>query len=100
MIVLANLKEDVRPEDYERWVRETYSPTIMKLESVDDWRGYRIGNLLESDSAPPYQYVVEVEIKDLAQLGEDMSGEEVQRLLAELQGFVEPPVQLMTERFV
>ncbi len=40
-----------------------------------------------------------VEIDDLEQLGRDMSGEEMQRLLSELHRFAEV-TQMMSERFV
>jgi hypothetical protein len=38
MIVLVNLKEDVAPADYERWVVESYAPATSGLPSVEDWR--------------------------------------------------------------
>lgn len=31
MIVLVKLKEGVSPEDYERWVLESYAPAVMGL---------------------------------------------------------------------
>jgi hypothetical protein len=99
MIVLVNLKEGVDPEDYERWVVESYAPAASGLPSVEDWRNYRVAGLLGSDAAPPYRYVVTLEVRGLEQLGRDMSGEEMQRLLSELHGFAEV-TQLMTERLV
>jgi hypothetical protein len=98
MIVLVELNEGVSPEDYERWVRETYAPKILALESVDDWRGYRVGGALGSNSPPPYRYVVSVEINDPEQLERDMGKDEVQRLLEELHGLANL-TQLMSERF-
>ena len=99
MIVLVNLKEGVAPEDYERWVVESYAPKASELPSVEDWRNHRVGGLLDSDGAPPYRYVVTLEVSELEQLGRDMAGEEMQRLLCDLHGFAEV-TQLMTERFV
>jgi hypothetical protein len=99
MIALVNLKEGVNPEDYERWVVESYAPTASGLPSVEDWRNHRVGGLLGSDAAPPYRYVVTLEVRDLEQLGRDVSGEEMQRLLSELHGFAEV-TQLVAERFV
>ena len=99
MIVLVNLKEDVAPEEYERWLKERYVPAILDLASVDEWCGYRVGGLPESGGEPPYEYVVSVGINDLGQLGKDMESEQVQRLLGELARFAEV-TQLMTERFV
>jgi hypothetical protein len=73
MIVLINLKDDVRPEDYERWILESYAPAVKSLSSVEDWRDYRASGLLGSDAAPPYRYVVTLEVVDPEQLGRDSS---------------------------
>ena len=99
MIVLVNLKEDVLPQEYERWLEKRYVPAILDLASVDEWHGYRVGGLPESGGEPPYEYVVSVGINDLEQLGRDMESEQVQGLLGELGQYAEV-TQLMTERFV
>ena len=99
MIVLVNLKENVTPEEYERWLEERYVPAVLGLPSVDEWHGYRVGGLAEAGGGPPYEYIVSVGINDLEQLGKDMEGEQVQALLEELGEYAEV-TQLMTERFV
>ena len=99
MVVLVNLREGVSPENYERWVKESYTPAVKTVPSVRDWRAYRVGSLLASDNTPPYRYAVIVDISDLAQLGRDMKSEEMRRLLSELHRFAEV-VQLMSERLV
>src|SRR5215212_8604442 len=99
MVVLVNLKDDVSPEEYERWLDERYVPAVLELPSVDEWRGHRVGGLAETDGVPPYQYIVTVEINDAEQLGKDMESERVRRLLGEL-GRYANVTQLMTERFV
>jgi REDY-like protein HapK len=98
MIVLINLKDGVSPEDYERWILESYAPAVKGLPSVEDWRDYRVSGLLGSDAAPPYRYVVTLEVGDLEQLGRDVESEEMQRLLAELHELAEV-TQIMAERF-
>jgi len=98
MIVLVNLKEGVEPEDYERWVLESYAPAVRGLPSVEDWRDYRVNGLLGSDAAPPYRYGVTLEVGDLEQLGRDMAGEEMESLFSELHRFAEV-TQLVSERF-
>jgi hypothetical protein len=98
MIVLVNLKEGVSPEDYERWILESYAPAVKGLTSVEDWRDYRVSGLLGSDAAPPYRYVVTLEINDLEQLGRDMEGEEMQGLLSELHELAKI-TQVTAERF-
>jgi REDY-like protein HapK len=98
MIVLANLKDGVDPEDYERWILESYAPAVRDFPSVEDWRDYRVSGLLGSDAAPPYQYVVTLEVNGTEQLGRDMSGEEMQKHFSELHDLAEV-TQIMAERF-
>jgi hypothetical protein len=98
MLVLVNLKEGVSPEDYERWILDSYAPAVRSLPSVEDWRDYRVSGLLGSDVTPPYRYVVALEINDLEQLGRDMQSEEMQRLFSELHERAET-TQIMAERF-
>ena len=98
IIVLVNLKEGVNPEDYERWILESYAPAVKDLPSVGDWRDYRASGLLGSDTAPPYRYVVTLEANDLEQLGHDIQGEEMQRLFSELHELAEI-TQIIAERF-
>lgn len=98
MIVLVNLKEGVSPEDYERWVLESYAPAVRELPSVGDWRDYRATGLLGSDDVPPYRYIVTLEIEDLEGLGRDMARDEMKRLLEELHDLAEV-TQIMAERF-
>jgi hypothetical protein len=98
MIVLVDLKEGVDPEDYERWVLESYAPAVRELPSVEDWRDYRATGLLGSDAAPPYRYVVTLDIRDLDQLGRDVASEGMQGLLSELHDLADV-TQIMAERF-
>lgn len=98
MIVLVDLKEGVDPEDYERWVLESYAPTVRNLASVEDWRDYRAIGLLGSEAPPPHQYVVTLEIRDPDGLGRDMAGDEMQPLLSELHELADV-TQIMGERF-
>jgi hypothetical protein len=99
MIVLVNLREDVTPQEYERWLEERYVPAVLDLASVDEWHAYRVGGLPETGGEPPYDYIVSVRINNLEQLGRDMESEQVQRLLGELGEYAEV-TQLMTERFI
>ena len=98
MIVLVNLREGVNPEDYERWILESYAPAAKGLPSVEDWRDYRVSGLLGSEDAPPYRYVVTLEVKDPEQLGRDMAREEMRRLFSELHDLADI-TQIMAERF-
>ena len=99
IVVLVKLKEGVSPEDYERWVLEGYAPEVGELSSVSDWRNHRVGGLLGSDERPPYDYVVTLQVGDLARLGEEMARDRTRKLLSGLHGYAEV-TQLVAERFV
>jgi hypothetical protein len=98
MIVLVTLKDGVDPEDYERWILDSYAPAVRDLLSVEDWRDYRVSSLLGSGAAPPYQYVVTLDVNDMEQIGRDMAGEEMQRLFSELHDLADI-TQIMAEKF-
>jgi hypothetical protein len=98
MIVLVTLKDGVDPEDYERWILDSYAPAVRDLPSVEDWRDYRVSSLLGSGAAPPYQYVVTLDVNDMEQIGRDMAGEEMQRLFSELHDLADI-TQIMAEKF-
>ena len=99
MAVLARLREGFQPEDYERWVLESYVPVVTGLPSVSDWRNHRVGGMLDSDGGPPYDYVVTLEVADLEGLSRDMADYRMRVLLSELPGYAKV-TQLMAERFV
>lgn len=98
MVVLVTLRDGVSREEYEGWISDDYLPAVLALPSVGDWRGYRAERLLTSDEASPYDYVVTLEVADPSRLGQDMAGDEMQRLLGRLHELVEV-VQILTERF-
>jgi|SRR5918998_3598882 hypothetical protein len=99
MIVLVNLKDGVSPRDYEDWVQNSYAPAVKNLPSISNWRNHRVNGVLGSDAAPPYAYVVTLEVNNMEELGRDMAGREMRRLLPELHEYAEV-TQLVAERFV
>jgi hypothetical protein len=99
MVVLVDLKEDVSPEDYERWVLESYLPAVRELPSVGEWRNHRITGLLGSDAPPPFRYVVTLEVRDPEGLASDMRSSEMHERLSELHALADV-TQLAAERFV
>jgi len=99
MIVLVNLKGGVSPEEYERWVLESYAPAVSALPSVSDWRNHRVSGLLGSETTPPYRYVVTLDFGDGEALGRDMARKEMGRLLEDLHRLADV-TQLLADRFV
>lgn len=99
MVVLVNLKENVAPEEYERWLQEHYVPVVLDLPSVNAWHAYRVDTSPGSGGGPPYGYVVTVDVDDPGQLAVDAQEARMRELIGELGGYAEV-TQLMTERFV
>jgi hypothetical protein len=46
------VKEGVSPEEYGRWIVESYAPAAKALPSVEDWRDSRVGGPLGSRTHP------------------------------------------------
>ena len=87
LVVLFNLKDNKAREAYEQWAQTTDVPTVKNLESVADFRVYRLQGLMGNEDTPPYQYCEVIDVNDMAKLGEEIAGEVMQRVAAEFQTF-------------
>ncbi len=99
LIVLFNLKSDADKAAYEHWAQTTDVPTVKGLRAVDDFRVYRMGNLLGTDTPSPYQYCEVIEINDMNSLFADIGTETMQRVAAEFQAFAEAPLFIVADQF-
>lgn len=99
LIVLFNLKKDASPADYEQWAQTTDVPTVKGLKSVDDFKVFRMGNILGTEMASPYQYCEIIEVNDMNGLFTDISTEVMQRVAAEFQVFADNPIFIVAEQF-
>ena len=97
VIVLFNLKKGVDARAYENWARERDSPTVNALPSVQKFRLQKASGVLGSDATPPYQYIEIIDTGSIDELGEDSSGEEMQKVAAEFQQFADNPIFVVTE---
>ena len=99
LVVLFNLKNETSIEAYEKWAQTTDVPTVKGLVSVDDFKVYRLGNLMGTEEKSPYQYCEVIEVNDMAKLGEEVSTEQMQKIAAEFQGFADNPTFIVSEQF-
>jgi REDY-like protein HapK len=99
MVVLFNLKPGVKPEDYERWARDTDVPAVSALGSVERFRVYKSMGLLGSDAKPPYEYMELVEIADLDSLAHDAATEKMRDITNEFQAMADNPIWIMLDQF-
>lgn len=97
IVVLFNLKPGVSPSDYEQWARTTDLPTVRNLNSIEQFSVLRTTGLLGAETPAPYQYVELLVVKDMQQLGADVSSETMQRVAAEFQQFADNPQFMLTE---
>ncbi len=99
LIVLFNLRKDASPADYEKWAQTTDVPTVKGLKSVDDFKVFRMSNLLGTETLSPYQYCEIIEVNDMNGLFADIGTETMQRVAAEFQAFADNPMFIVAEQF-
>jgi hypothetical protein len=101
------LREEVRSEDYETWLREIDYPVATSLPSTRDMKVFRIdavGKLPSALTAPkedaPCQYVEVIEVTNLDQLAVDVRTPAMREIFRGFQGFVETSLFAAVERIV
>lgn len=99
LIVLFNLKNEASIAAYEHWAQTTDMPTVKNLASVNDFKVYRMGNILGTETASPYQYCEIIDLNSLPGLFEEIGSETMQRVAAEFQAFAENPMFVVSEQF-
>ena len=100
LIVLFNLKrKKTAIKKYEKWAQKTDVPTVKGLKSVDDFKVYRMGNILGTEKASPYQYCEVIEVNDMNGLFAEIGSETMQRVSAEFQEFAKNPLFIVSEKF-
>ena len=97
IVVLFNLKKNVKREDYEAWALSTDIPTVNQLSPVNQFSVYRTSGLLGSEDKPPYEYVELLDVADLDALGEQLGSEQMQAIAAEFQTLADNPIFMLTE---
>jgi hypothetical protein len=78
IVVLYNLKPGASAADYEAWAKSKDIPTVQSLNSVKDFRVIKMGNLLGSETASPYQYGELIEVPDMNAFFADLGSDAVQ----------------------
>ncbi|MEP3208151.1 MAG: hypothetical protein ABJN95_03125 [Maribacter sp.] len=98
LVVLFNLKDDSAKETYENWAKTTDVPTASSMASVDDFKVFRLGNIMGTEDPSPYQYCEVLQINDMAKLGEEVGSEAMQKVAAEFQTFADNPMFIVSEQ--
>lgn len=98
LVVLFNLKDDSAREAYEKWAKETDVPTASSMTSVDSFKVFKLGNIMGTEDASPYQYCEVLEINDMAKLGEEVGSEAMKKVAGEFQAFADNPMFIVSEQ--
>jgi REDY-like protein HapK len=96
IIVLFNLKPTASISDYEAWAKTKDIPTVKSLSSVADFRVMKMGNLLGSETASPYQYCELIEVPDMNAFFADLGNEAVQAGAKVFNEFAENPLFIVS----
>jgi len=75
--ILYNLKDDVKEEDFEKWVNEFKGPLIAGLSAVNRYALTKVGGALKAEGGPPgpaetpYKFVGVVDLTSFEDYAKD-----------------------------
>ncbi len=98
LVVLFNLKDEQARDAYEHWAKHTDVATVKKLDSVDDFKVYRLNEIMGSGDASPYQYCEVIDINDMAKLGEEIATATMQKVAGEFQAIADNPIFIVSDQ--
>lgn len=82
--VITTLKPGVKPEDYERWLREYDYPVAKRLPSIVSYRTSRIVGPITGAEQAGWSYIERIEVRDVEQYQKDLASPAGQELLRQL----------------
>jgi hypothetical protein len=82
--VITTLKPGVKPEDYERWLREYDYRVAKTLPSIISYRTHRIAGPITGAESAGWNYIERIEVRDAQQYQKDLASPAGQELLRQL----------------
>lgn len=82
--VINTLKPGVKPEDYERWLREYDYRVAKTLPSIRSYRTARIVPPIKGAENAGWCYIERIDIRDLEQYQKDLGSPAGQELIRQL----------------
>jgi hypothetical protein len=82
--VITTLKPGVRPEDYERWLREYDYRVARTLPSIVSYRTHRIEGPITGAEQAGWHYIERIEVRDKGQYAKDLASPAGQELIRQL----------------
>ena len=99
VILRYRLKPDADRAAFETWSRDVDQPTMRGLRRVARFDAWRVDRLYLGEGTPSCDMVELFEIDDLDGFtAEDLPGPVVQKIVAELMQFAEPPEFLLATK--
>jgi len=82
--VITTLKPGVKPEDYERWLREYDYRVAKTLPSIVSYRTHRIEGPITGAEHAGWHYIERIEVRDKDQYAKDLASPAGQELIRQL----------------
>lgn len=82
--VITTLKPGVKPEDYERWLREYDYRVAKTLPSIVSYRTHRITGPVNGAEGAGWSYIERIEVRDVDQYQRDLASPAGQELIRQL----------------
>jgi hypothetical protein len=82
--VITTLKPGVKPEDYERWVRDYDYRVAKTLPSIVSYRTHRIEGPITGAETAGWHYIERIEVRDKEQYTKDLASPAGQELIRQL----------------
>lgn len=99
LVVLFNIKNKEAQEAYEEWAQKTDVPTVKSLDAIDEFKVYRLNEIMGTGEKPPYQYCEVLDINDMTKLVGELSSDTMKRVAQEFQAFADNPMFIVSEQF-
>lgn len=101
VMITYKLKDGVKREDFEAWVRGYDYPNIRGIKRVAAFTNHRVERLLIGEGAPSMDYVEVFDIPDLdGFIAEDLGGAHLQTVMGEFMARVDAPQFLVVSPVV
>ena len=82
--VLTTLKNGVKPEEYERWLREYDYRVAKTLPSIISYRTHRVEGPINGAEQAGWHYIERIEVRDKDQYAKDLASAAGQELIRQL----------------
>jgi hypothetical protein len=82
--VITTLRPAVKPEDYERWLREYDYKVARTLPSIVSYRTHRITGPVNGPDGAGWNYIERIEVRDEEQYQRDIASPAGQELIRQL----------------